>query len=113
MFIQREGRREGGEDRTSELQTPQLEGDQPIADLDEVDQGVEVVRSQNETVSGAVVAPSAQHEVATKRILQRAGQVLIKDGVQVAVITSCGRRTARGTDRQTDGWMDGCQERTK
>lgn len=53
-------------DCTSELQTPQLESHQPIADLDEVDQGIEVVRSQNEAVSGAVVAPSAQHEVATK-----------------------------------------------
>lgn len=51
---------------TSELQTPQLESDQPVADLDEVDQGIEVVGSQNETVSGAVVAPSAQHEIATK-----------------------------------------------
>lgn len=53
-------------DCTSELQTPQLESDQPVADLNQVDQGVEVVRSQNETVSGAVVAPSAQHEVATE-----------------------------------------------
>ncbi len=51
---------------TSELQAPQLERDQPVADLDEVDECVEVVGSQNETVSGAVVAPSAQHEVATK-----------------------------------------------
>lgn len=51
---------------TSKLQTPQLESDQPIADLDEVDQGVEVVRSQNETVSRTVVAPSTQHKVATK-----------------------------------------------
>lgn len=51
---------------TSELQAPQLESDQPIADLDEVDQRVEVVGRQNETVSGTVVAPSAQHEVATE-----------------------------------------------
>lgn len=74
---------------TSELQTPQLKSDQAVADLDQVDKGVEIVRSQNETVSCTVVAPSAQHKVATKGVLQRASQVLIKDGVQVAVITSC------------------------
>lgn len=51
---------------TSKLQTPQLEGNQPIANLDKVDQGIEVVRSQNETVSCTVVAPSTQHKVATK-----------------------------------------------
>ena len=30
---------------TSELQTPQLKSDKAVADLDKVDQGVEVVRS--------------------------------------------------------------------
>lgn len=73
---------------TSELQAPQLEGDQAVADLDEVHQGVEVVGGQDEAVPGAVVAPSAQHEVAAERVLQRARQVLVKDGVQVAVITA-------------------------
>lgn len=56
-------RRSGRLNVTSELQPPELEGDEAVADLDEVDEGVEVVRSQDETVSGAVVAPSTQHEV--------------------------------------------------
>ncbi|TNN79510.1 hypothetical protein EYF80_010327 [Liparis tanakae] len=56
------------------MEAPQLEGDEPVADLDEVDQGVEVVRGQDEAVSGAVVSPSAQHEVATEGVLQRASQ---------------------------------------
>lgn len=51
---------------TSELQTPQLESDQPVTDFNEVDQGIEVVGGQNETVTRAVVAPSAQHKVTTK-----------------------------------------------
>lgn len=61
-----EGSKVEGLNCTSELQTPQLESDQPVADFNEVDQGIEVVRSQNETVSGTVVAPSAQHKVTAK-----------------------------------------------
>lgn len=81
-----------GSNCTSELQTPELKSDEAVADLDEVNQRVEVVRRQDEAVPGAVVAPPAQHEVSTQRVLQRARQVLVKDGVQVIVIASC-RRT--------------------
>lgn len=93
---------------TSELQTPQLESDQPVADLNEVDQGVEVVGGQNEAVSRIVVSPSAQHEVATEGVLQRARQILIEDGVQVAVITTCrGQRctiNATGSKLRNVSW---------
>lgn len=50
---------------TPELKATQLEGDEAIADLDEVHQGVEVVRGQDKAVAGAVVAPAAQHQVPT------------------------------------------------
>lgn len=50
--------------------------------------GVEVVRGEDEAVAGAVVAPAAQHQVATQGVLERARQVLIEDGVQVVVIAT-------------------------
>lgn len=55
---------------TPELKATQLEGDKAIADLNEVHQGVEVVRGQDEAVTGAVVAPAAQHQVPTQCVLQ-------------------------------------------
>lgn len=73
---------------TPELKATQLEGDEAIANLDEVHQGVEVVRGQDEAVAGAVVAPAAQHQVPTQRVLQRARQVLIEDGVEVVVVSA-------------------------
>lgn len=71
---------------TSELQTPQLEGDQAVANLDDVDQGVEVVRGQDEAVPRGVVAPAAQQQVSTQAVLQRARQVLVEDRVQIVVV---------------------------
>ena len=73
---------------TSELQAAELEGDQAVADLDEVHQGVEVVGGQDEAVPGAAVPPAAQQEVPAQRVLQRARQVLVEDGVQVVVVTA-------------------------
>lgn len=66
-----------------------MESDQAVSDLDEVDQGVEVVGGQDETVPRAVVPPSAQQEVAAQGVLQRSGQVLVEDGVEVAVVAAC------------------------
>lgn len=77
---------------TSELQASELEGDQAIANLDEVNKGVEVVRGQDEAVPRAVVPPAAQHQVTTQRVLQRARQILIEDGVQVVVVASWGNK---------------------
>lgn len=73
---------------TPELKATQLEGDEAIANLDEVHQGVEVVGSQDEAVARPVVAPAAQHQVPTQRVLQRASQVLIENGVEVVVISA-------------------------
>lgn len=66
---------------TSELQASQLKRHQAIADLYEVNQSVQVVGGQDETIPGAEVSPSAQQEVATQAVLQRASEVLVEDGV--------------------------------
>lgn len=55
---------------TPELQPPQLEGDQAVADLDNVHQGVEVVGGQDEAVSCGVVSPAAQQQITTQAVLQ-------------------------------------------
>lgn len=57
---------------TPELKATQLEGDEAVANLDEVHQGIEVVGGQDKAVPGAIVAPAAQHQVPTQRMLQRA-----------------------------------------
>lgn len=57
---------------TSELQTPQLEGDQAVADLNNVHQSVEVVRGEDETVTRGVVTPATEQQVSTQAVLQRA-----------------------------------------
>lgn len=54
---------------TPELKATQLEGDEAIANFDEVDQGVEVVGGQDKAVTRAIVAPAAQHQVPTQCVL--------------------------------------------
>lgn len=71
---------------TSELQPPELKGDQAVADLNEMHQRVQVVGGQDEAIPGAEVPPSAQQEVPAQTVLQGAGEVFVKDGVQVVVI---------------------------
>lgn len=66
---------------TSELQTPQLEGDEAIANLDDVHQGIEVVWGKDEAVACGVVAPAAEQQVSTQAVLQRACQVLVEDRI--------------------------------
>lgn len=66
---------------TSELQASELEGDKPIADFNDVNERVEVVWCQDEAVSRAVGAPATQQQISTQRMLQWAGQMLIKDRV--------------------------------
>lgn len=73
---------------TSELQASELEGDEPIANFNKVHKGIEVVWCQDKAVPRAVGAPAAQQQVSTQRMLQWAGQVLIKDRVQVVVIST-------------------------
>ena len=85
---------------TSELQAAELEGDQAVADLDDVHQGVEVVGGQDEAVPRAVVPPAAQQEVPAQRVLQRARQVLVEDGVQVVVVRAYETPRDRGGERR-------------
>lgn len=87
-----------GQTLTSELQATQLEGGEAVADFNEVHQGVEVVGGQHEAVSGAIVAPAAQHQVPAQCVLQRPRKVLVENGVEVVVV-----RTCPGTDRQMGG----------
>jgi len=77
---------------TSELQPPQLEGDQAVANLHDVHQSVEVVGGEDEAVARGVVAPAAEQQVSTQAVLQRARQVLVEDGVQVVVIGTLGEK---------------------
>ena len=77
---------------TSELQSSELEGDQSIADLHQVNQGVEVVWGQDKTVSCGVVPPAAQQQVSTEAVLQGARQVLIEDRIQVVVVRTWRRK---------------------
>lgn len=74
---------------TSELQPSQLKGDQAVTNLYQVNQSVQVVGGQNETIPGAEVAPAAQEEVSTQAMLQRASEMLIEDGIQIVVIRTC------------------------
>jgi hypothetical protein len=55
---------------TPELKATQLEGDEAIANLDEVHQCIEVVGGQDKAVTRAIVAPAAQHQVPTQCVLQ-------------------------------------------
>lgn len=71
---------------TSELQPSQLKGDEAVADLYEVHQGVQVVGGQDKTIPSAEVSPASQEEVSTQAVLQGASEVLIEDGVQIVVI---------------------------
>ena len=75
---------------TSEFQASELEGEESVSHLHDVNQSVEVVRGQDEAVSGHHVAPATQHQVTTQALLQGARQVLVEDGVQVVVVGSWG-----------------------
>lgn len=71
---------------TSEFQSSKLKGDKAIADFNQVNESIEVIRSQNKAIARAVVAPPAEDEVSTERLLERPCQVLIKDGIEVVAI---------------------------
>ena len=62
-----------GERLTSEFESPQLESDQPVANLYKVHQRIEVVGGKNETVPCTVVPPPSQEQIATEAVLQGSG----------------------------------------
>ena len=73
---------------TSKLQPPQLKGDKAVANLNDMDEGIEVVGGHDETVTLSVAPPSPQQQVPTQRMLQRASQVLVKYRIQVVVVST-------------------------
>lgn len=62
-------------------------------------QAVQVIRGQHETVALIDGAPPAHHEVAAQRVLQRPGQVLVEDRVEVVVVRSEVAVEVRGQGR--------------
>lgn len=58
----------------------------PVRQLNDVDQAVEVVRSQDKAVPLGHDTPPAEQDVAGKTGLQRSRQVLVEDRVQVVVV---------------------------
>lgn len=64
---------------TSELQAPELEGDQAVANLNDVHQSVKVVGGEDEAVACVVVSPAPEQQVSTQAVLQRACQVLVEN----------------------------------
>lgn len=73
----------------SEFQTTDLEGHKAVADLDDVDEAVQVVTGQDEKVPVRHVTPFAQSDVTTETLLEGMRQVLVEDGVEVIVVITC------------------------
>lgn len=73
---------------TPELETPQLEGDEAVANLDKVYESIEVIGGQDEAVACAIVSPAAQQQISAQGVLQRSCQVLIEDWVQIVIVTA-------------------------
>ena len=67
---------------TSELEPPELEGDEAIANLDDVHESVESVRGEDEEVTSRDTPPAPQQQVPTEAPLQCPRQVLIEQAVQ-------------------------------
>ena len=67
---------------TSELQPTQLKCHKPVPNLDDVDEGVEPVRREDEEISRGDLPPPPQHEVPAQALLQYPGEVLVEEAVQ-------------------------------
>jgi len=63
-----------------------LECDESIAHLDDMDEGIEVVRCNDEAIALQHAAPAPQQKVSTQTVLQRARQVLVEYRVEVVVV---------------------------
>ena len=68
--------------RTSELQATELEGDKSIAVLDDVDESVELVRSEDEEVPTGDTPPATHHQISAEVLLEHPSQVLVEKTVQ-------------------------------
>ena len=67
---------------TSELEPPELEGDEAVANLDDVHESVESVGGEDEEVPGRDTPPAPQQQVPTEAPLQRPRQMLVEQAVQ-------------------------------
>ena len=65
-----------------------LKGTEAVAELDDVDETVEIVRGQDEAVALLDGAPPAQHEVAGQAVLEGASEMLVENGVEIVVVST-------------------------
>ena len=65
-----------------------LESTEAVAEFDDVNETVEIVRGQDEAVALLHGAPPAQHEVPSEAVLQGPGEVLVEDGVEIVVVST-------------------------
>ena len=73
---------------TSKLETPELKRHDAIAQLDDMHECIEVVGRHDEAVALRCRPPPTQTQVAAQRVLQRAREVLVKDRVEVVVVSA-------------------------
>lgn len=72
--------------RAAKLQAAQLKRHEAVAQLDHVDETVEIVGGQEKAVALLDGAPAAEGQIAVEAVLKRAGQLLVEDGVEVVVV---------------------------
>ena len=65
-----------------------LESTEAVAEFDDVNETVEIVRGQDEAVALLDGAPPAQHQIAGQAVLQGAGEMLVEDGVEIVVVST-------------------------
>ena len=65
-----------------------LECTETVAELDDMDETVEVVRGEDEAVSLLDLSPPPKHQVPSQAVLQGPGQVLVEDGIEIVVVSS-------------------------
>ena len=65
-----------------------LESTEAVAEFDDVNETVEIVRGQDEAVALLDGAPPAQHQVAGQAVLQGASEMLVEDGVEIVVVST-------------------------
>ena len=65
-----------------------MKSTETVAELDDVDETVEIVRGEDEAVALLDGAPPAQHQVAGQAVLQGASEMLVEDGVEIVVVST-------------------------
>ena len=65
-----------------------LESTEAVAEFDDVNETVEIVRGQDEAVALLDGAPPAQHQIAGQAVLQGASEMLVEDGVEIVVVST-------------------------